>query len=353
MPPKKAVNHVLRTPRSSGEYKSATQGVSRPATWRMDYIHQQIAAGRFPNCTKLAQEIEVAAKTIQRDITFMQKQRGLPIEYDKVRHGFYYTEPVSDFPALRLSRGELVSLFVAKKALEPLRGSHLHGLVAEAFAKVADACPDEVSVSWDELDAAFSSSNSGVVLADAVLFGQLVDAVMGRYEITFDYKTLKGRNEELRRVQPYHVGRMNDGWYVIANDLARKAMRTFALPRMKSLEVTKTRFIRSKDFDISEHLSTGLGVWSYKGGDAMSYDVVVRLVGWAAQVVRERVWHRSQKIALEADGAVLFSATVSGLEEMTRWVLGWGSQAVVLEPNALVTRVREEVAAMARGGERG
>lgn len=319
----------------------------------MDYIHQRIDSGSYPNCTSLAKEMEVTAKTVQRDITFMQTQRDMPIEYDKVRHGFYYTRPVAEFPALKLTRGELVSLFVARKALEPLQGSNLHALVAGAFAKVADACPEEVSVSWEELGAAFSSSNSGVVLADAMVFGHLVDAVMGRHEITFDYKTLKGRTQEHRRVQPYHVGRMNDGWYVVGYDLARKEMRTFALPRMTHLEMTKTRFTRSKDFDIREHLSSGFGVWSYKGAGAALHEVVVRLEGWAAQVVKERVWHGSQKMQETGDGAVLFSAQVSGLEEMTRWVLGWGSMAEALKPEALRTRVTQELAAAAARYRRG
>ena len=43
-------------------------------------LHQQLKAGRFPNCRKLADELEVSSKTIQRDIEFMRYQLGFPVD---------------------------------------------------------------------------------------------------------------------------------------------------------------------------------------------------------------------------------------------------------------------------------
>lgn len=57
-------------------------------------IHKMVRATRYPNCSTLAKEIEVAPKTIQRDINFMRNQLGLPLEYHAIKHGFYYTQEV-------------------------------------------------------------------------------------------------------------------------------------------------------------------------------------------------------------------------------------------------------------------
>jgi len=43
-------------------------------------LHEKLRAGAFPNCRKLADELEVSTKTIQRDIDFMRDRLGLPIE---------------------------------------------------------------------------------------------------------------------------------------------------------------------------------------------------------------------------------------------------------------------------------
>jgi predicted DNA-binding transcriptional regulator YafY len=62
----------------------------------------------------LARELEVSSKSIQRDLDFKRDRFGLPIEYDGGRFGYFYTEPVSSFPALQITEGELFALMVAE-----------------------------------------------------------------------------------------------------------------------------------------------------------------------------------------------------------------------------------------------
>jgi len=44
-------------------------GKTRAPMERIYQIHEAVAEGRLPNCTSLAKELEVTAKTIQRDIS--------------------------------------------------------------------------------------------------------------------------------------------------------------------------------------------------------------------------------------------------------------------------------------------
>lgn len=62
-------------------------------------LHELMAANRFPNCRKMADEFEVSPKTIQRDINFMRDRLRLPIDYDEAMFGFRYTRVVQSFPA--------------------------------------------------------------------------------------------------------------------------------------------------------------------------------------------------------------------------------------------------------------
>jgi predicted DNA-binding transcriptional regulator YafY len=93
---KPAEGKFIKTPSIQSERASA--GYSRPPLARMMRLHEWLTANRYPNCRKMAEEFEVAPKTIQRDINFMRDQMGLPIEYDKPRFGFRYTRPVTGFP---------------------------------------------------------------------------------------------------------------------------------------------------------------------------------------------------------------------------------------------------------------
>jgi predicted DNA-binding transcriptional regulator YafY len=316
--------------------------------WRVIEIHKMVRADRYPNCSTLASEIEVTPKTIQRDVTFMREQLGLPLEYDAIRHGYHYTREVHEFPLLHLSRNDLVALFLARHALEPLRGTRLERMLAESFSKIAEACPGEVSIQWHELDEAFSVKASGVLPADVTLFGDLLDAVMACREVSFDYHKLTGSHPERRTVQPYHVGQIEHGWYMLAHDPERKGMRTFALQRITNLELLKSKFKRDPRFNARDHLGGGFGVWSYDEKGNIGHEVSIRFEGYAARVVSERMWHSSQEIKpLRKDGSVIeFQAKLAGLEEITRWILSWGSKAKVLGPPELIKRVKDELVKM-------
>jgi len=69
-------------------------------------LHEWLMANRHPNCRKIAEEFEISAKTVQRDINFMRDRMGLPIEYDKKRFGFHYTRTVTVFPTLGITVGK-------------------------------------------------------------------------------------------------------------------------------------------------------------------------------------------------------------------------------------------------------
>ena len=63
-----------------------------------------------------------------------------------------------------------------------------------------------------------------------------------------------------------------------------------------------------------------------------------------AQNVAEVAWHKTQKVCFNDDGTLDFSVTVSGLGEISWWILGYGDQAEVLRP----AKLREMIAARAK-----
>src|ERR1700758_3496964 len=179
---------------------------SRPPLERMMRMHERLKAGRYPNCRKLAEELEVSSKTVQRDIDFMRYRLGLPIEYDQLHFGFYYTEPVSSFPNVQITEGELIALYIGQKALAQYKGTPFEAPLSTAFRKITDGLRDTISVTWGDLDSAISFRNTGRTVADVHLFEQLSHAVFKQLEVRFEYKKPDASRYENRRVQPYHLG---------------------------------------------------------------------------------------------------------------------------------------------------
>jgi len=76
--------------------------------------------------------------------------------------------------------------------------------------------------------------------------------------------------------------------------------------------------------------------------------VVIRFSKLVAQNVAEVNWHKTQRLALNDDGSLDFKVTVSGLNEISWWILGYGDQAEVLKPAKLRRLVADRVAKTAR-----
>ncbi len=325
-------------------------GITRRPLVRIYEIHSAILRGDYPNCSQLAHKLGVQRKTIQRDITFMRDELNLPLVYDESLHGYYYDRDVSDFPILQTTAEELAALFLARQALESVRGTSLAEALGNAFSKLTRGMLGQVQLSWSDLDEAFSRKAIQQNPRDIKRFGQIAEAILNQLQMSFYYRKLGAETCEPRKVHPLHLGEVDGGWYLIANDLERDALRTFALPRMSRMKISNTRFDRPRDFDGRAYLNRTFGIW-HVAGDDTRHLVRVELRSYAARLAQERRWHPTQElIPLNAKASrVELRFEVGRLEEVMRWVLSFGSQAKVLGPPELVRMVRDEIQAMSRG----
>ena len=73
------------------------------------------------------------------------------------------------------------------------------------------------------------------------------------------------------------------------------------------------------------------------------YTVKVRISpGWA-RWVGEKIWHESQKTKKMPDGSMEMTFQVAGLDEIKRWILSFGPEGQVLEPEKLKEMVRKDL----------
>src|SRR5689334_23123325 len=129
---------------------------SRPPLERMLRIHQIVQAGRFPNATVLAAELEVSTKSIHRDLEFMRDRLQLPLEFDRRRFGYHYTEEVSSFPTVQITEGELFALVVAEKALQQYRGTSFEKPLLSAIRKMQQSLPTTISLDLADVERTIS-----------------------------------------------------------------------------------------------------------------------------------------------------------------------------------------------------
>ena len=125
-------------------------------------------------------------------------------------------------------------------------------------------------------------------------------------------------------------------WYVLGLSHHSKAIRLYAMPRIKNCQVTKEKFTIPKDFKLENHLDLQMGAW---GNSNSKIKVELQFIKELKTYVMERSWHNGQIMKENSDGTVYLSFETNQLGQVASWVLSFGGRARVLNPPELKKEV--------------
>ena len=118
----------------------------------------------------------------------------------------------------------------------------------------------------------------------------------------------------------------------------REDIRTFALDRIKQVVSLDKHFLPRKDFSPDKYMKQ---CWKqYAFGEPI--EIVIRFSPRAVPLIKRKKWHASQEITEHPDGYLDMKVTVSGTEEIMRWILTWGCNAEVISPKSLRQQIKTE-----------
>lgn len=310
--------------------------------WKI--IQTLIASIQGKTVPDLAERLGCTPRTVYRDLEALQAG-GFPITTDTRDNRSYWRvlNAGRHRVPLAISIPELMALYFGQDMLKTYRGTVFYDAIGSLLSKINATLPpayiDYLDRIRDRMDAGPAPRKDytrlGPIIAD------LNRAILDEKKIRMVYFSMGRQKESRRRVHPYRLRHVEDTLYLIGYCTLRKGVRTFAVDRIRAVTVGDECFQMPKAFDVRAFLQDSFGI--YQGPPVT---VKVRFLKSVAGYIRERVWHPSQQLSDLADGAVLFTATVAGIEEISHWVLRWGAGAQVLAPEALRQTVRGHAAAM-------
>lgn len=308
----------------------------------MYLLDEQLRKNLYPNCTILAEYFEVSRKTIQRDVDYMRDMLGAPIEYHRRKKGFYYRENWTFLPSAFLENNEAEALKATKKVLSRYMGTPYYDEVSRALDKVLQYLP--CSFGESDLFSVYSFEQPAEARELSSRFVILEDAIRQKLKVHVVYDAPSSGARTERAIHPYrlHYSHSAQAWYLVAYCELRQGIRTFVVGRIKTLRLLKAHFDIVPDFSLEEYLSK---TFDQVVGDA-EHEVSIRFSAYQAPWIRERQWHPTQRIEPLDDGGLTIRFRVSGLDAVKRWVMRYGKEAEVLEPQELREMVRNEVREM-------
>jgi hypothetical protein len=83
----------------------------------------EIQRGRYPTKAALAALLERSPRTIQNYLRALVNDFDAPLAFDRVKNGFYFTDPAWRIASIALTEGELIGFFATERMLRHLGGS--------------------------------------------------------------------------------------------------------------------------------------------------------------------------------------------------------------------------------------
>ncbi|WP_373500907.1 helix-turn-helix transcriptional regulator [Desulfococcus sp.] len=307
---------------------------------RFMWFHTQIKRSRFPNSISLIDAFEVSSRTAQRDIEFMRDRLHAPLEFDRSKNGYRYTDDTYEIPAHWISEDNMIALALAARLASTIPDAALKedlcrliGRMTDIGRKTGESCIERIS---DKI----SVKNVEYAKVNEKFFRLTVRALFDDGPLRITYHSPHSSATTVRTVQPLHLMHYMGSWHLLAWCAAREAIRDFALSRLLAVEPAEEPVDVPKDLPpLKEYTRRHFGIMQ---GDA-TREVRLRFSPRIAALVGEQVWHPQQESRLNPDGGLLLSFPAADFRELVKVILGYGAEVRVVSPPELQTLIRQEI----------
>ena len=224
------------------------------------------------------------------------------------------------------------------KLAEALPAQPLFAQATQAVHKIIAHLPKEASEVYSDLMNSITIAPGGLDFAynDDKHFRTLQYCIEERIICKLSYQGVDEKQKVITRIRPLHLHFYKRTCYLLAYSQQHQQVRMFKLARI--LEITQTNETFSPmHFSMQEFLDDA---WGIIPGNR-KYKITIEFSQRVATNVSEVLWHRTQQVSFEPDGSCVLRFTVSGIDEIKWWVLGYGDQAIVREPPELRDAVRD------------
>lgn len=306
---------------------------------RLLQLDTLLRSSQWNTIKTLAEALEVSERTVRNDLAFLRDRYHAPIAWNR-KQGHHYAESEWRLETIPLTQGELFALTLGARLLDACSGSAYHAVLQSAIEQLSRRLPEATWFDVQSLTEERFSLNAGAsIQLDAELWQRLETACQRHQRVWMRYFVPDRNQITERQFDPYLIYLCRGNPYTIGYCQLRQDIRWFRIDRIRSLELLEVTFAVDASFDPKQYFAK---IFQFEvGGKPQA--VAIWFDATIANYIRERVWHRSQRLEEHGDGALTLHLEVSGMNDIKRWVLGYGKGARVLAPPELVALVKAEV----------
>lgn len=290
----------------------------------LDLAHHLLSGRTERSVDDIAERLEVSRRTVYRDLATLESRRLVERGEDGYRLPVGSTKPVP----LDARERAVLRLLLDLPALR--RQASLRTLVDGVARKLdarAPAPPETPAITGPE--------RSGPV--EGAVLDRLQRSIRRGEPVELFYASLSRGERDWRAVDPYRVFHREGAWYLVGRCHLADQPRTFRLDRVEKARPVPGSFTPLASFDLDAYLEGTWGIWRGDEQVEVELDVDPAL----APFLERARHHEGEEIERRADGGWTYRVRLSSIEEIARWVVGFGGRMRVAAPEALARRVVE------------
>lgn len=240
---------------------------------------------------------------------------------------------------LQLSTSQMISLYLSRRVFDFLEGTGFKEDLDEIFKQLEVSLKRKDFVAVKNLERKLWDVNEAPYHYEGRIehVNDIITALIREDRLLVHHNSV-ARGKKAFVLEPFTLLVYKKGLYLAGFSHHHQGVRTFALDGFKEIDWQKgEQFEYPADYDPSKLIS---GAFGLIGGPRTR--VRIFFSDKVARYVRRRRWHPTQSIQ-KVDGGVILQMEVEGTIELVSWILGFGDQAEVLEPEALRSQVAGEI----------
>jgi predicted DNA-binding transcriptional regulator YafY len=275
----------------------------------------------------IADKCGVSLRTAYRDLEAIETEMDYKIWEDGTKRGLVKDQFL---PPISFSHTEALNIFFASRLMLSYTQRN-DPYIASIFTKLATIVSPNLQKHIQEtLDWMQSRSKDDAYLKNIYI---IAESWIKRLRVKIWYRSYNRTEAVERIIEPYFIEPFTLGHtsYIVAYCHLSKEIRTFKFDRIESLEMTDEEYFIPDDFNANEFFAEAWGITV--GGEVKT--IRLKFSNSVSRIITETCWHKSQNTEPQRDGTVVLTMKLSESPEFTRWVLSWGENVEVLEPDSL------------------
>ncbi len=285
--------------------------------------------------------VDVSGKTVRRDIDYISKNFFV-YEEEKDGNTVYLAKKYSA-QHVAFSISELLSLYFAREVLNSYRRLDVGETATKIIERIIASMPKISKLYLDTLKDSMKVNVTGINSEDYLDPQHLIilkEAIEEAKCVKLEYYSFNNDEMTNRVLEPYLM-EINEGcWHVVGHCRLRNSTRDLRVSRIKSIILTNETFKRPKNFYENYKKSK---FDKLSGEERVS--LRLRFTGYAARLIDEYEYEKADRIIKEND-YLIFERKVALSPEIIKWILSYGAEVKVLEPEGLREEVIKQVKKM-------